>query len=161
MKLARLARRLGGRFAVLMALPVVLGASGCHTFKYVDMKVQFDYALDDSTILTIQRCRIIVSGADSDNFILNNCPNHVAADPHVGDPNTGYSFEFSTFADSGTLNFDFKGYQGLRDLPECLIAEGTQSVPVTSLTTLMGSISVLKGSGAGCSGVSPTTDGGP
>jgi hypothetical protein len=150
-----------GRLAAL-AFSLVLGASGCHTFKYVDMKVSFDEGmLDNSQILTIARCRILVSGADSDNFILNNCPNHNAADPHVGDPTTGYSFEFSTFADSGTLKFDFQGYQGMRDLPECLIAEGTTSVPVTGLTTLMGAISVGKGSGAGCSGVSPVNDGGP
>jgi hypothetical protein len=146
--------RLGALAA--LALPLLLGASGCNSYKYVDMTVSFDQTMDDADILTIARCRIVVTGADSTEFIINNCPNHAAPDPHVG-----YSFEFSTFASSGTLNFEFKGFQGLHDSTQCQLVDGTQKVAVTSLTTIPATMTVNK-IGPGClNNVSPTGDGGP
>jgi hypothetical protein len=139
-----------------LALPLLVGASGCHTFKYVDMTVSFDESVDDADILTIARCRVYVTGADSHEFILDRCPNHTATDPHtVGE------FEYATFADSGTLNFEIKAFNGLNDTPDCQIGDGTSPVAVTSMTTLMGAISIKK-SGTGCANgnVSPPTDGG-
>jgi hypothetical protein len=139
-----------------LALPLLLSASGCNTFKYVDMMVSFDPVMDDSDILSIARCRILVSGADSANFILERCPNHAAADPHVVGP-----FEFSTFASSGTLTFELEGFNGLNDTPMCQIADGKTPVPVTGATTLTGTLVAAKGKLTGCSGVSPVGDGGP
>ena len=147
-------RRLGTLAA--LALPLLLGASGCNTYKYVDMMVSFDPAMDDSDILSIARCRILVSGADTDNFILERCPNHAAADPHVVGP-----FEFSTFASSGTLTFEFEGFNGLNDSPACQIADGKSSIAVSSLTTIPGTLVASKGTLTGCSSVSPVNDGGP
>jgi hypothetical protein len=149
-----MSRRGVGSLAAL-ALPLLLGASGCNTYKYVDMTVSFDQSVDDTSILTVKRCRMIVSGADSDNFILYNCPNPNEPDPHVGP-----QFEFSTFASSGKLHFEFKGFQGLVDKPECQVLDGTQDVEVTSLTTIPASINVTKTTQPGCSAVSPVTDGG-
>jgi hypothetical protein len=122
-----------------LALPLVVGASGCHTYKYVDMSVSFDPAVDDTYILDIARCRILVSGADSADFVIGDCPNHAATNPHIG-----YSFEFSTFAESGTLNFEFKGFQGLQDTAACQIFDGTQAVPVTGMTTISSMMMVTK-----------------
>jgi hypothetical protein len=150
-------RRLSTRLAAL-ALPALvgLGASGCHTYKYVDSSVTFDQTIDDSDILTVQRCRVVVTGADSDDFLLHNCPNPNEPDPHVGP-----AFEFSTFAESGTLHFEFKGFQGLTDKPECLLLDGKLDVPVTGATTISAMpINVTK-AGPGCTSVSPVTDGGP
>ena len=155
MNMKRQAKSRLGMLAAL-ALPLLLGASGCHTYKYVDMSVAFDQTIDDSDILTIARCKITVTGADSSEFIIDKCPNHaLGIDPHVG-----YVFEFSTFAESGTLKFEFQGFQGIMDKPECMIADGKQDVAVTSLTTIPATMTVTK-SGPGCLGnVSPTTDGG-
>ncbi len=150
----------------MLALPMLLGAAGCNTYKYFDVTAAFDEGtFDDSEILTISRCRILVSGADTGNFILNRCPNAVAADPHTGitaSTPEGYSFEFSTFADSGTLNFELQAFVGQVDKPECMIGEGKVPVPVTSATTLMGNLSVTKNPAfsPACSNVSPPTDGG-
>jgi hypothetical protein len=140
------------------ALALGLGASGCHTFKYFDITMTFDQAsLDDATILTISRCRVLVSGAESNNFILDRCPDHTAADPHMGTP-PGYIFEYASFAESGTLTFELKGYTGLNDTPECLLADGMKAIPVTGATTIMGALSAAKNPGWACGNVAPPTD---
>jgi hypothetical protein len=142
-----------------LALPLLLGAGACNTFKYVDMKVNFDQTVDDTSILTVMRCRILVTGADSDNFILYNCPPAVTAT--APDPHNGPSFEFSTFASSGKLHFEFQGFQGLVDKPECMTLNGTQDVVVSSMTTIPASINVTKTTQPGCTAVSGAGGAGP
>jgi len=142
-----------------LALAVALGAGGCHTYKYVDVTASFDEAtLDDSQIPLINRCRILVTGADSNGpgFILPKCPNRALADPHV----IG-TFEYSTFADSGTLNIELKGYAGSVDKPECLVADGTVQVPLTADMVIMTALTAKNAIPAGstCSSVSPVTGG--
>jgi hypothetical protein len=139
-----------------LALPLLFGASGCHSFKYFDISYSYDQAIDDSVIHSITKCRIIVSGADTDNYILRGCPNTVLPDPH-----TGGQFEFASFADSGMLTFEFKGFQGAgADNPDCLALDGSVSVAVTSAMTIPSALSV-KGTGKNCFNVTPPTDGGP
>jgi hypothetical protein len=138
---------------------LLLGASGCHTFKYFDLTLSFDQAsLDSSEVRTISRCRILVSGAESNNFILDKCPNHGAADPH-----NGYVFEYSSFAESGTLNFAFEGFVGLRDTDACKLAQGNVAVAVTGLMTIPSALTASKNPqyDPTCGNVSPVTDGGP
>jgi hypothetical protein len=142
-----------------LALPFVsLFASGCHTYKYVQSSVTFNQTVDDSDIQIIHHCRIVVTGADSDSFLLNACPPAIttaAPDPHVGP-----RFEFSTFAESGTLHFEFQGLQGLAD--QCQLLGGKLDVPVTGMTTIMAPTIDVTKTGTNCSNnVSPTTDGGP
>jgi hypothetical protein len=152
--------RLSSIFATL-ALPVLggLAAGGCHTYKYINSSVAFNQTVDDSDIQAVHHCRMIVSGADQDSFLLFNCPPAITAtapDPHVGP-----TFQFSTFAESGTLHFEFKGFQGLVEKPECLLLGGQLDVPVTGLTTIMAPPIDVSKTGTGCSSVSPVTDGGP
>jgi hypothetical protein len=137
---------------------LLLGASGCHTFKYFDITVSFDQTIDSADIRTISRCRILVSGADSDNFIMDKCPNHAATDPHGG-----YVFEYASFADSGTLNFEFEGFVGLRDTAACQLADGKAAVAVTGLMTIPAPLMVAKNPqyDPTCGNVSPVNDGGP
>ena len=148
------------------ALPLVAvlglgsaGMSGCHTYKYVDVTASFDQAtIDDSLIGSIDHCKILVTGADSNGpgFRLAKCPNRSLADPHV----IG-TFEYSTFADSGTLNIALRGYAGMVEKPECLVADGTVAVPLTADMVIMTALTA-KGTGtANCTSVSPPTDGGP
>ena len=150
-------RGVGVQGLAALALPLLLGAAGCHTYKYVDGSVSFNQAVDDSDILAVQRCIIVVSGADSDTFLLKNCPNPNEPDPHVGP-----TFEFSTFAESGTLHFELQGYQGLTNKPECLLLDGKLDVPVTGATTIMAPPIDVTKFGPGCqTNVTPPTDGGP
>jgi hypothetical protein len=141
-----------------VALPLLLGGAGCHSYKYVDVDVSFDLAMDNADIRSISVCEIIVSGADTGRFPLDHCPNHILTD----DPHHVGKFEFSTFADSGTLNFELKAYTGMNYTPQCQIAEGMTAVPVTSLSMLSGTLMASKGTLTGCFGnVTPPTDGGP
>lgn len=137
---------------------LLLGASGCHTFKYFDMTLSFDPAMDSAEIRTISRCRILVSGAESNNFILDKCPNH----SNLADPHVGYVFEYSSFAESGTLNFTFEGFVGLRDVDMCKIAQGSAAVAVTGLMTIPSMLTASKNPqyDPTCGNVSPLTDGG-
>jgi hypothetical protein len=145
-----------GALSGAVALLLGLGASGCHTYKYFDISYSWDYATVDRALLGgISRCRIHVSGADTDSFPLMGCPNLA-----LNDPNVGGSFEFSSFADSGTMTFDFLAYQGLRETADCQVGEGKVDVPVTGLTTIMGSLLVKK-TGDGCANVTPPSDGAP
>ena len=148
-----------------LALPMLLGSAGCNTYKYFDVKATFDEAtFDDSQLGTISRCRVLVSGADTGNFILDRCPNAAALDPHDGKTMTspdGYTFEFSTFADSGTLNFELQAFVGQVDKPECMIGDGKVPLAVTGATTIMGNLLVTKNPafGSTCLNVSPVNDG--
>ena len=107
---------LGGARGALAALVLLVGAGGCHTFKYFDVNVSFDQGIDDGTLGSISRCRILVTGAESSSFVLERCPNR-ATD---GDPHDVGVFEYSSFAESGTLNFELRAYTGLNETPACL-----------------------------------------
>ena len=137
------------RVLLLACLPLVLAAaSGCKTYKYFDVQVKFDPATFTSTdVFTINVCQVTVTGADSDQFILEpmTCVNRSP----VGNPLTGGKFEFSTFADSGTMTFKLDGYQGTSVSPACLIGSGMTSIKVTSTMTLTGDLTVAK-TGNGC-----------
>jgi hypothetical protein len=147
---------LGGARGVLAALVLLVGASGCHTFKYFDVNVSFDQGIDDGTLGSISRCRILVTGAESASFVLERCPNRATN----GDPHDVGVFEYSSFAESGTLNFELRAYTGLNETPACLLAEGTAAISVTTATTIMGTLSAMQ-MGTGCPNTSPVSDGGP
>jgi hypothetical protein len=149
-------RQVGDARCALAAMALLLGASGCHTFKYFDVNVSFDQVIDDGTLKSISRCRVLVTGAESSSFVLERCPNRAT----TGDPHQIGVFEYSSFAESGTLNFELKAYTGLNETPACLIADGMVSIPVTAATTIMGSLPVMP-MGTGCASVSPVSDGGP
>jgi len=146
----------GGARGALAALVLLVGASGCHTFKYFDVSVSFDQGIDDGTLGSISRCRVLVTGAESASFVLARCPNRATN----GDPHDVGVFEYSSFAESGTLNFELRAYTGLNETPACLLAEGTVAIPVTTATTIMGSLAA-KQMGTGCANVSPVSDAGP
>jgi hypothetical protein len=137
-----------------------LGASGCHTFKYFDIHVTFDpgSGFDDASVKSINDCRVLVTGADSDSFILGKCPNRGSINPlDVG------NFEFSSFAETGTMNFEVKTFIGLADKPACQVGDGKVAIPVTAATTITGDLMIAKlPSDPACpSGVTPAGDGGP
>jgi hypothetical protein len=87
----------------LPLLAVVLGglASGCDTYHYYDIDVQFTSPVTEGQVSVMQLCLIDVSGAASDEVQL--------ACPPVKFPDMG-TFEYSTFADSGPITFTFNGY---------------------------------------------------
>jgi hypothetical protein len=154
-------RRLGAVAA--LALPFLAGA-GCSTYKYFDINVSFDSsgstAFDDSSVGQIHRCVVIVTGADKSTFEISHCPSMSTVAPfESGD------FEYSTFASSGTLDFELDAYVGLKETPDCLAGKGTSAIAVTGATTITGNLVVEKvGPQSSCNpNVTPVTggDGGP
>ena len=151
------ARRLGAVAA--LALPFLAGA-GCSTYKYFDINVSFaSPPFDDSSVGQIHHCRVTVSGADKSSFVLANCPTSSTVAPlESGD------FEYSTFASSGTMDFELDTFVGLVEKADCQSGKGVLAVPVTSATTITANLVVdMKvGPQPSCDpNVTPPTDGGP
>ena len=113
-----------------MATAALLSAAGCSEYKYFDVHVSFDqpmYFAGDAVQNLTTSCYATVSGAAKGSFPLKNgiCPNLTG----VGSGLDGGTFEFSTFATSGTITFQVDGYSGLGMDPNCIT--GTGSTPVT------------------------------
>ena len=149
----------------LTALALLLGAGGCSTYKYFDIHVTFDSTVfTDASVGVIHRCVVTVSGADKSRFTISNCPNTSPARPDPENPLDIGSFEYSTFATSGTLDFKLETYVGMNETLPCKSGEGDAAIPVTSMTDIMGSLVVNMNVGpqASCNpNVTPPTDGGP
>jgi hypothetical protein len=152
-------RRLGAVAA--LALPFVAGA-GCSTYKYFDINVSFaSPPFDDSSVGEIHHCRVNVTGADKSSFVLSNCPTMSTVAPLESG-----TFEYSSFASSGTINFELDTYVGLVEKPDCQSGKGVLAIPVSSATTITGNLIVdMKvGPQATCNpNVTPVSggDGGP
>jgi hypothetical protein len=108
-----------------------LGAAGCNEYHYYDIELSYDSTMFSfSDISRVQTCHVYVTGADTKDFYLNgNCTNG------SGQAKVGV-FEFSTYADSGNLDFTIKVYAGF-ELADCLAGTGTKSIPATSMITTM------------------------
>jgi hypothetical protein len=147
-----------GRLALALALPLLAGA-GCNTFKYFDIHVTFDPAtFNTSSAAEVSVCRVTVSGADSASFRLSDtsCPSHNNVAPlEVG------VFEYSSFADSGIMNFKLETFVGQVEKADCKSGEGTVAVPVTAATTIKADLKVVKTASPPCLSTTPIGDGGP
>jgi hypothetical protein len=146
--------RAPARFARL-ALPLLLalGGVGCHTYKYVDVAVDFDPVTftNANDVFRILVCKVTVSGADSAVFNLPNnrpadrpmaaiCPNHTG----TGDSYSAGTFEWSTFADSGNLTFKIEGFDSTGAQPNCLVGSGMTTIPVSGMMTIPGTLTMAK-----------------
>jgi len=108
---------------------VALGAAGCNEYHYYDIRVAYDGAqFNPNMISQVQNCHVFVTGADTADFYLEGPCTNGNASTNVG------VFEFSTFADSGTLNFSIRTYVGV-EFENCLFGSGTKAIPATSAIT--------------------------
>jgi hypothetical protein len=121
------------RLLLVLGLAVVsLGAAGCNEFHYHDIFVRYDSSMFFGATLStevsrVRTCHVYVTGADTQDFYIGGkCTNGNSTDLGI--------FEFSTFADSGTLNFTIKTYVG-NEFEMCLLGTGTKSVQATSAVT--------------------------
>jgi hypothetical protein len=147
------------RRLAMVALPVLLGLSGCNTYKYFDVHVTFDATtgnFDTNQAGTVSNCRVTVSGADSFVFELapGSCPNRTG-----GNLLDAGIFEFSTFADSGNLKFDVDAFQANKENPDCQIGNGSTTIPVSSAMTIAGSVLIERHNAMGIpfTGCQPAT----
>jgi len=112
------------------------------------MQIMFDsVTFTPQDAFRVDRCHVTVSGADSGDFNMvhldmdrDTCANHTT----VGSALMGGKFEWSTFADSGTLTFKLDAYEKANVDPNCLLGTGTASIKLTAAMTLMGDLPVMK-----------------
>jgi hypothetical protein len=144
-----------GREMKLGMLALALAAGGCNTYKYFDIDVSFDPLTFDSTdVATISICRVTVSGADNGQFEIANCPPHSVTAPLEVGP-----FEYSSFADSGTMTFKVDTFTSKGQTDNCKNGFGMVPIPVTSATTITGTLQIAK-TGPGCLNTTPVGDSG-
>jgi hypothetical protein len=149
--MTRVRRLLGRRLPhVSLALALVvtaLGAAGCDTYHYYDMGLIFssDWVGGLNSAGGATLCKVNISGADSHEFPLPLCG--LTDSTHYPDVGT---FEFATFADSGTLTFTVDAYNGSPPGPACLFGTGTTSMPASSQVTQKGMITVAPNGQPGC-----------
>ncbi len=153
------------RFLRAVPVFVVLGASllaGCNTYHYYDIDVSFGtIPIEQASLLQV--CELVVSGADSKtttfpSTIIGLAPNEKSVCPIDSNwPNMG-TFEFSTFADSGTLDFTVNGYKGLPVSSDNLCTSGSASIPAGSAITTPGMVTMSNFDATKCP---PSVTGGP
>ena len=145
--------------AVLGCLSALLLSVGCNEFKYIEVPVSFNPAnLDSSQTGYIYQCWITVSGADSAEFRLadGKCPKRPAG---VAPLDVG-TFEYSTFADSGSLTFKLEAYMAPGMQQNCKLGEGSTTVLLSGATTITATMPLVVskvGDPSTCSNVTPPT----
>jgi hypothetical protein len=149
-----------GSLGILAA--ALLGGAGCSQYKYFDIHVAFDPSMYDiSTTQLVRDCRVTVSGKASSVFTLppGVCPNrHTAMDNT--DPLDAGTFEFSSFADSGSLIFTVETFEGAGLQPQCKSGEGSATVPVVGMSMIKGEVVIKKTTNdvSACDNVTPPMD---
>jgi hypothetical protein len=138
-----------------LAATALLGA-GCNEYKYFDIHVAFDPAMYDSRdtgLVTL--CQVTVSGAASGKFTLppGLCPNRVG-----GAATDAGTFEFSTFADSGTVTFQVDTYTGAGLQPDCITGTGMTPVAVAGPSTIKAEVVIKKTGKAACTNTTQPMD---
>jgi hypothetical protein len=139
----------------------LLGGAGCSEYKYFDIHVTFDPTMyDRSTAQEVRDCRVTVSGPASSVFTLpeGNCPNrHSEVDG--SDPLDAGTFEFSSFATSGTMTFKVETFAGLGLMPNCKAGEGVAAVPVVGMSMIKGEVVIKRTvTPTPCQNVTPPMD---
>jgi hypothetical protein len=116
-------------------LAVVLGglASGCNTYHYYDIDVKFMSPVTESQVSGMKLCLVDVSGAVSDEVTLE-CP-------PVNFPVMG-TFEYSTFADSGSITFTFNGFYDTPKSSSNQCTSGVTMLTASDQITQMGTITL-------------------
>lgn len=130
-----------------------LSAAGCDEYRYFDIHVRFDNGtLPTTKASEVKFCRVTVSGADSAQFRIQNCPPPAAMLP-PGDVGT---FTFSSFADGGTMKFTLDAFTSINEKPECITGSGSAMVAVPGENgTATGEILITK-AGESCASITPT-----
>ncbi len=128
---------------VVPLLAVVLGglASGCNTYHYYDIDVKFASPFTESDASVMKLCLVEITGAASDTLSLD-CP--PAKYPDMG------TFEYSTFADSGSINFTFNAFYDVPQSPSNQCTSGAITLPASTQITQTGTITLTDFNATNC-----------
>jgi hypothetical protein len=115
----------------------LLGAAGCNTFSYFEIDTKLDQlTFTNELAAQITICHMKVSGAANDEFyVKKRCP--PVPTPTQGRFDIGV-IEYSTFADSGTVNFVLQVFRGFGETDK--IGEGSVSLSVSGGNTVLGNL---------------------
>jgi hypothetical protein len=140
--------KLPGRFLQgLPRLPIlaaVLGAAlvgGCNTYHYYDIDVTFASPFTDEQASVMKLCEVQVSGAASDLLVLI-CP-------PMKYPNLG-TFEYATFADSGSITFTLNAYYDTPPSPGNLCTSAPLTLTASDQITTSGTITATDFNATNC-----------
>jgi hypothetical protein len=129
-----------------------LSAAGCDDYRYFDIHVRFDNGtLPTTKASEVKFCRVTVSGADSAQFRIGNCPPPASMLP-PGDVGT---FTFSSFADGGTMKFTLDAFTSINERPECITGTGTTMVAVPGADGTARAEIVIAKAGESCASITP------
>ncbi|HEY7375840.1 MAG TPA: hypothetical protein VIF57_27020 [Polyangia bacterium] len=131
----------------VVALAAVTGAAGCSDFHYYDINVSMaiggtnGFSATGAEVTRIQVLVMTVGGADSGTIVMGPNANGLP----LGNTGQLGIIEYSTFKDSGTLNFTVEAYDSATSLvANCKVGEGTTSMQASSMTTNSGMLVVNK-----------------
>jgi hypothetical protein len=133
---------------LLAAVPLMLAGAGCNTYSYFNIDLKIDPAFGSAAESTISSCRVVVTGAATDSFELNDalCPPPMLTNRlEIG------TIDYSTFSDSGNVTFTLNLFNGVGEAANCLVGSGATTLPISSGKITTGILTATEnGSGAGC-----------
>jgi hypothetical protein len=123
--------RLSLRISFWALLMLAFSAQACSTYHYFDLDLQLDPGFNTVRIGQIEICHMFVTGAVTDDFVIDpgRCKTTDPATRNVG------NIEYSTFADSGNVTFTFRIFQDPESNPLCELGHGSQTLAVSPRTT--------------------------
>lgn len=145
----RAARKLSHKLsmAAMGVVALAAGTAGCSEFHYYDINVSLavggtnGFSATAAEVTRVQVLVMTVSGADSGTIYLGPNANGLP----LGNTGQLGIVEYSTFKDSGTLNFKVEAYDSATSLvPNCKVGEGTTSMQASATTTNSGMLVVNK-----------------
>jgi hypothetical protein len=139
--------RLSPRLLALLALlPLALAAQACSNYSYIDLDIKLGSGFNTVTINQIEVCHMFVTGAATDDFQLDAglCK---TTSPATGDMGM---FEYSTFADSGSLTFTLKLFEYPESNAACQIGVGSTTVTIPGSGTRTTGTLTVPFMGPGC-----------
>jgi hypothetical protein len=142
----RAARKLSLAAMGVVALAAAAGAAGCSEFHYYDINVSMSlsgtgaFSATNAEVTRIQVLVMTVMGADSGTIYMGPNANGLP----LGNTGQLGIVEYSTFKDSGTLNFKVEAYDSTSIVPNCKVGEGTTAIPASTMTTNSGTLVVSK-----------------
>jgi len=125
-----------------LPLAVLLAAAGftagCDTYHYYDIKVSFGTVTEEEAGV-LQVCTLAVTGADNhtSTFPNGNGNDGKSVCPVTNNWPTMGTFEFASFADSGSLTFTVNGYSSEPVTAANLCTTGSLTVPADGTITTM------------------------
>jgi hypothetical protein len=127
----RASTRLFPLFALLL---LAAGAGACSSYSYYDLTLKLGTGFDPVTVGSIVSCHVIVTGAASDDIVLDPGKCKTSTTGQIG------QIEYSTFADSGSITFTFKAFQYPESNPACEVGEGATTLQAASGSRMTGMI---------------------